>query len=87
MGSSPTPHPGPVLTAGSALGVQQDPLHRCLPKHVASSFPDHMNGVEGDFPGPTFGVPRTVEEVGHQDAVHGEAGLGGGHTWEKGQPS
>lgn len=80
------PHPRLGLTARSALGVQQDPLHRCLPKHVASSLPDHRNGVEGNFPGPTLGVPRAMEEVVHQDAVHGEAGLGGEHTWEKGQP-
>lgn len=84
LGSSPVPRPRLGLTARSALGVQQDPLHWCFPKDVASSLADHGDGVEGDFPGPALGVPRTVEEVVHQDAVHGEAGLGGEHTWEKG---
>lgn len=73
----------PALTAGFALGVQQDALHRRLSQHVASGFPDNENGVEDDFPGSPFGVPRAVEEVVHQDAVHGEAGLGGDHAWEK----
>lgn len=41
--------------------------------------------MEGNFPGPTLGVPGTLEEVVHQDAVHGEAGLRGEHTWEKRQ--
>lgn len=74
------PSPVPALTAGFALGVQQDRLHRRLSQHVASGFPDNGNGVEGDFPGPAFGVPGTAEEVIHQDAVHGEAGLGGDHA-------
>lgn len=73
-------HPVPALTAGFALGVQQDCLHWCLSKHISSSFPDNGNDVEGNFPSPSFGVPRAMEKVVHQDAVHGEAGLRRDHA-------
>lgn len=80
-GAARAPHR--ALTAGFALGVQQDVLHRCLSQHIAAGLPDDGNGVEDDFASTPSGVPGAVEEVVHQDAVQGEAGLGGHHAWKK----